>query len=64
MDLGAYFTEARRVHVQCKSRPRYRVFVNPPRGDDDGTVLLCEDCNRFDYVGFRRERLQTVERQS
>jgi hypothetical protein len=56
-NLGSYFLEGRRVHETCKRPPAFRVFVNPPRDGSDGTVLLCDHCNRFDYATFRREPL-------
>ena len=59
MSLGAYFLEGRRVHQACKNPPKFRVFVNPPNANNDGTVLLCDHCNRFDYQAFRREPLPT-----
>lgn len=58
-DFGAYFFEGKRVHRRCKRPPAFRVFVNPPRDGNDGTVLLCSFCNDWDYQTFRREPLAT-----
>lgn len=59
MNLGAYFMQGRRVWEPCDRPPAFRVFVNPPRGEDDGTSLLCDHCNRNDYIGFSRSALNT-----
>lgn len=56
-DLGAYFLEGRRASVPCKREAAWIVSVNPPRGESDGRVRLCEHCNKFDYLGFPREKL-------
>ena len=56
-DLGAYFLQCKRVPVRCKGEAKWVVSVNPPSKDRDGKVRLCEHCNKFDYLTFKRERI-------
>lgn len=56
-DLGAYFLQCRRVPVRCTGEATWAVRVNPPSTKSDGIVRLCDHCNRFDFLYFRREKI-------
>ena len=57
-DIGAYFAGAKNQAVRCDGEAEWEVKVNPPRGDDDGKVRLCDICNRYTYLTFNRERIE------
>lgn len=44
----------------CDFKPKFRVFINPPKADDDGTKVVCDLCQRFTYGTFRYEELKPL----
>ena len=55
LDTFAFFAGCQRKSVPCEGEAKWRVSVNPPKNGNDGTVLLCDNCNRFSYQTFPRE---------
>jgi len=60
-DLGAYFLQCQRVPVRCTRKATWIVTVNPPSEKRDGKIRLCNHCNRFNYLYFKRERIDNNE---
>ena len=57
LHIGAYFLAGKRVHVRCEEPATVVCVVNPYRPDKDGTVCLCDLCDRFNYYGFAKWEL-------
>lgn len=56
-DVGEYFVQGRRTLRRCDGEALWSVRVNPPSAKSDGTVNLCDHCNRFEYLYFPRVAL-------
>ena len=56
--LGAYFTQCQVKLTRCTGEAKWAVRVNPPSKDRSGIVRLCDHCNKFDYLYFKRSPIE------
>lgn len=52
VDGASYWLAGKRTHVPCNAVAAFVCKVNPWRPENDGTVMLCKFCGKWDYQGF------------
>lgn len=59
--VSGYFLSGERQSIRCGCDATHVVMANPYQGPEkDGTVQICETCERWDYQTFPRWRIPTT----